>query len=79
MKLPRPTHPHLDTHMGVLQAGANRDDLYEVYLDLAEEFRVPVRISVRQQTEKELLQARVRAESRGGTSSSRRSQSCRPA
>ncbi len=56
---------HLDTHMGVLQAGTNRGDLYEIYLDLAKEFRVPVRLSVRQQTEKELLQARVRAQSRG--------------
>lgn len=56
---------HLDTHMGVLQAGTNRGDLYEIYLDLAEEFRVPVRLSVLQQTEKELLQARVRAQSRG--------------
>jgi len=56
---------HLDTHMGVLQAGTNRGDLYEIYLDLAEEFRVPVRMSVRQQTEKELHQARARAQSRG--------------
>jgi chitin disaccharide deacetylase len=56
---------HLDTHMGVLQAGTNRGDLYEVYLDLAEEFRLPVRISARQQTEKELVQARDRAQSRG--------------
>jgi chitin disaccharide deacetylase len=56
---------HLDTHMGVLQAGTNRGDLYEIYLDLAEEFRVPVRLSVLQQTEKKLLQARVRAQSRG--------------
>ena len=51
--------------MGVLQAGTNRGDLYEIYLDLAKEFRVPVRLSVLQQTEKKLLQARVRAQSRG--------------
>jgi len=25
--------------MGVLQAGANRGDLYEIYLDLAEEWK----------------------------------------
>jgi chitin disaccharide deacetylase len=56
---------HLDTHMGVLEPGADRADLYDIYLDLAEEFRVPVRISSRQQTEKELLQARERARSRG--------------
>jgi predicted glycoside hydrolase/deacetylase ChbG (UPF0249 family) len=56
---------HLDTHMGVLQAGTHRADLYEIYLDLAEEFRLPVRISVPQQTEKELLRARERAHSRG--------------
>ena len=84
---------HLDTHMGVLQPGTNRGDLYEIYLDLAEEFRVPVRLSVLQQTEKKLLQARVRQSAaccsmsassthgpgERGTSSSRRSQSCRPA
>jgi predicted glycoside hydrolase/deacetylase ChbG (UPF0249 family) len=56
---------HFDTHMGVLQAGTDRADLYEIYLDFAEEFRVPVRMSSRGQTEKELVQARLRAQSRG--------------
>jgi hypothetical protein len=56
---------HLDTHMGVLQAGADRADLYEMYLDLAEEFRVPVRMSSQGQTEEEMLQARERARSCG--------------
>jgi predicted glycoside hydrolase/deacetylase ChbG (UPF0249 family) len=56
---------HLDTHMGVLQAGTNRSDLYEIYLDLAEDFRVPVRMSSRRQTEKEQFEARGRARSRG--------------
>jgi predicted glycoside hydrolase/deacetylase ChbG (UPF0249 family) len=56
---------HLDTHMGVLQAGASRGDLYEIYLDLAEDFRVPVRISSQRQTEKERFEARGRAQSRG--------------
>ena len=32
---------HLDAHMNVMQA---RADLFEVYLDLAEEFRLPVRM-----------------------------------
>ena len=56
---------HLDTHMGVLQAGTNRGDLYEIYLDLAEDFRVPVRMSSRRQTEKEQFEVRGRAQSRG--------------
>jgi predicted glycoside hydrolase/deacetylase ChbG (UPF0249 family) len=56
---------HLDTHMGVLQAGTSRSDLYEIYLDLAEDFRVPVRMSSRRQTEKEQVEVRGRAQSRG--------------
>jgi predicted glycoside hydrolase/deacetylase ChbG (UPF0249 family) len=56
---------HLDTHMGVLQAGTRRPDLYEIYLDLAEDFRVPVRMSSQRQTEKEQFEARGRAQSRG--------------
>jgi predicted glycoside hydrolase/deacetylase ChbG (UPF0249 family) len=56
---------HLDTHMGVLQAGTNRSDLYEIYLDLAEDFRVPVRMSSQRQTEQEQFEIRGRAQSRG--------------
>ena len=56
---------HLDTHMGVLQAGSDRADLFEIYLDLAEEFRVPVRMSSRGLTVEQVLQARERAQSRG--------------
>jgi hypothetical protein len=56
---------HLDTHMGVLQDSANRADLHHMYLDLAEEFRVPVRMSSQGQTEEEMLQARERARSCG--------------
>ena len=56
---------HLDTHMGVLQAGTERADLYGIYLDLAEELRVPVRMSSRRQTEKEQFEVRERARSRG--------------
>ena len=40
---------HLDTHMNVVQG---RTDLYEIYLDLAEEFRLPVRMFSREDTEK---------------------------
>ncbi len=53
---------HLDTHMNVVQA---RTDLYEIYLDLAEEFRLPVRMFSREGTEKQGFQARERAEARG--------------
>ena len=53
---------HLDTHMNVVQG---RSDLYEIYLDLAEEFRVPVRMFSREQTEKQDFRARERAEVRG--------------
>jgi predicted glycoside hydrolase/deacetylase ChbG (UPF0249 family) len=53
---------HLDTHMNVVQA---RADLYEIYLDLAEEFRLPVRMFSRDCTEKQGFQARERAEARG--------------
>jgi hypothetical protein len=53
---------HLDTHMNVLQA---RSDLYEIYLDLAEEFRLPVRMFSRKATEQQGFQARERAEARG--------------
>jgi hypothetical protein len=53
---------HLDTHMNVLQS---RTDLYEIYLDLAEAFRLPVRMFSREDTEKQGFQARERAEARG--------------
>lgn len=53
---------HLDTHMNVVQS---RTDLYEIYLDLAEEFRLPVRMFSREATEKQGFQARERAEARG--------------
>lgn len=49
---------HLDTHMNVMQA---RTDLYEIYLDLAEEFRLPVRMFSRKETEKQAFRARDRA------------------
>ena len=48
--------------MNVVQA---RTDLYEIYLDLAEEFRLPVRIFSRESNEKQGFQARERAETRG--------------
>jgi chitin disaccharide deacetylase len=53
---------HLDAHMNVMQA---RSDLYEIYLDLAEEFRRPVRVFSREDIEKQGLQPRERAGARG--------------
>ena len=53
---------HLDAHMNVMQA---HTDLYEIYLDLAEEFRLPVRMFSREVTEKQGFRARERAEARG--------------
>lgn len=53
---------HLDTHMNVMQ---DRTDLYEIYLDLAAEFRLPVRMFSRENTEKQGFRARERAEARG--------------
>lgn len=53
---------HLDTHMGVVQG---RTDLYEIYLDLAEEFRLPVRMFSQKTIDKQGFQARKRAEARG--------------
>lgn len=47
---------HLDAHMNVVQA---RSDLYEIYLDLAEEFRLPVRMLSPQDGEQG-LRARAR-------------------
>jgi chitin disaccharide deacetylase len=53
---------HLDAHMNVLQG---RTDLYEIYLELAEEFRLPVRMFSREHAGKQGFQARERAEARG--------------
>ena len=53
---------HLDTHMNVVQA---RSDLYDIYLDLADEFRLPVRMFSPEITQKQGFQARERAEARG--------------
>jgi chitin disaccharide deacetylase len=53
---------HLDTHMNVMQA---RTDLYEIYLDLAEAFRLPVRMFSREDTDRQGFQARERAQARG--------------
>jgi chitin disaccharide deacetylase len=53
---------HLDTHMNVVQS---RSDLYEIYLDLAKEFRLPVRMFSRRETEQQGFQARERATARG--------------
>jgi chitin disaccharide deacetylase len=52
----------LDSHMNVVQA---RSDLYEVYLDLAQQFRLPVRMLSREETHEQGFQARERAEARG--------------
>jgi hypothetical protein len=48
--------------MNVMQA---RTDRYEIYLDLAEEFRLPVRMLSREQAKEQGLQARERAQARG--------------
>ncbi len=53
---------HLDAHMNVMQA---RTDLYEIYLDLAEAFRLPVRMFSREDTAKQGFRARERALARG--------------
>ena len=42
-----------------------RTDLYSIYLDLAEEFRLPVRMGSREFTATQGFQARERAEARG--------------
>ncbi len=52
---------HLDAHMNVMQA---RDDLSEVYLDLALEFRLPVRMLPPQVIDRGTYMARERAEAR---------------
>jgi len=53
---------HLDAHMNVMQA---RSDLYEIYLDLAEAFRLPVRTLSQEDTAKQGFGARERAAARG--------------
>ena len=53
---------HLDAHMHVMQ---NRTDLVDIYLDLASEFQLPVRMFSRGDTVKQGFQARERAEARG--------------
>jgi chitin disaccharide deacetylase len=53
---------HLDTHMNVMQG---REDLFGIYLDLANEFRLPVRIIEGAATVPPFGQARERAENRG--------------
>jgi chitin disaccharide deacetylase len=53
---------HLDTHMGVLQT---RRDLYEIYLDLAGEFRLPVRMLAQRQDKEPAFDAHNLAETRG--------------
>jgi predicted glycoside hydrolase/deacetylase ChbG (UPF0249 family) len=53
---------HLDTHMNVMQA---RTDLYEIYLEVAEEFRLPVRMLSREGADKQVFRPRERAEARG--------------
>jgi predicted glycoside hydrolase/deacetylase ChbG (UPF0249 family) len=53
---------HLDAHMNVV---LQRSDLYEVYLDLAEAFRLPLRMMSRQHTGGPGFQARERVLARG--------------
>ena len=48
--------------MNVVQG---RTDLYEIYLDLAQEYRLPVRMLSREALEGQGFQARERAEARG--------------
>ena len=53
---------HLDAHMNVMQI---RSDLYEIFLDLAEEFRLPVRMFAPGDTDNQVADARERAAARG--------------
>jgi chitin disaccharide deacetylase len=53
---------HLDAHMNVVLA---RADLYEIYLDLAATFRLPVRMLSPKETAKQGIDARERAAARG--------------
>ena len=53
---------HLDSHMYALEA---RSDLFDIYLDLAEEFRLPVRIAAQNKAQAEVDRLRGSAERRG--------------
>lgn len=53
---------HLDTHMNVLQSETG---FYDIYLDLAQEFRLPVRMFSSQETDRQGFHARERAAARG--------------
>jgi len=53
---------HLDAHMNVM---VSRGDLFEVYLDLAEAFRLPVRMLPAEHMALESVQAHERAAARG--------------
>jgi len=53
---------HLDAHLNVM---LSRTDLFEVYLDLATEFRLPVRMLSREDTDKQGFHARERAAASG--------------
>jgi len=53
---------HLDAHMNVMQS---RGDLYSVYLDLAQEFRLPVRMFSEQATRDQDFHPRAAAMARG--------------
>jgi len=53
---------HLDTHMNVLQ---DRSDLFDIYLDLAAEFRLPVRMLSPEHTDRQGFDARARARAKG--------------
>ena len=53
---------HLDAHMFVMQS---RSDLFEVYLDLAREFRLPVRMASRETSARQGFAARERGGERG--------------
>lgn len=53
---------HLDAHMGVMQ---DRADLFEVYLDLAAQFGLPVRMASAEDCARQGFGARERATARG--------------
>jgi chitin disaccharide deacetylase len=53
---------HLDAHMFVMQS---RSDLLEIYLQLAEEFRLPLRMVSREESDRQGFHARERAGTRG--------------
>jgi chitin disaccharide deacetylase len=53
---------HLDAHMFVMQS---RSDLLEIYLQLAEEFQLPVRMVSRAEGDRQGFRPRERAEAKG--------------